>query len=393
MAETTIEWAKYTFNPWRGCEKIDPGCANCYAAAFAKLNPKLLGEWGPNGTRVFAAEKQWAEPLKWNALAACDCHRRADLGERHLASCPQSARPRVFCASMGDVFESFGEYLTDHRGEEMVADEEPPANGFTMNNARRQLFKLIDATPNLDWLLLTKRPENIRKMWPTEFDDKGFTKVQRLRPNVWLGTSVATQASANKFVPELLKVADLAPVLFISAEPLLESIDFRPWLIRDRYYMARCKSCGWVSSSHEFGLDSRESDASLVCPKCDAIEPEAIDARLALIIEGGESGRGARIHRPEWSRRILRDTRGTSTKFFLKQMGAFIVDRNDQFSCDENDGLWDVDTDVEHDIYGFAERFQGADCRIRLLDPKGGDPAEWPADLRVREMPTTEASR
>lgn len=51
MAENTkIEWCDHTFNPWHGCEKISPGCANCYAAAMSKRNPSVLGKWGSDGT-------------------------------------------------------------------------------------------------------------------------------------------------------------------------------------------------------------------------------------------------------------------------------------------------------------------------------------------------------
>jgi len=422
MAETTIEWAKYTFNPWRGCEKIAPGCDNCYAAAEAKRFPANRGTWGPNGTRVVAAEAQWRKPIQWNRAAEClgtfDCNAGS-----HSDACPQSSRPRVFCASLADVFEDWEGPMVDvQRRELWVHDCEPNPEPFryvpmplegpgglmpherenygngmfrrlTMADVRYRLFRLILATPYLDWLVLTKRPHNIQRLSPTwttvastESHEIGRSEPRRV-DNLWLGTSVATQADAIENVPELLKVAHLAAETFVSAEPLIESVDFRPWLIRDRYYMARCKSCEWVSSSKVFGLDSRESDASLVCPKCDAIEPDAVDARLGVIIAGGESGHSARMFRPNWGRRIKFDTRGTSTKFFLKQMGSNVVERNDMIATADDRTEWPEPYDVEHHINGFLENYQGADCRIRLNDKKGGNMAEWPADLRVREMP------
>lgn len=96
MAENTkIQWADHTFNPWRGCTKIAPGCANCYADAQSKRNPGTLGVWGPNGTRVVASEAMWREPLKWNKAAACletfDCN----AGD-HSDCCPQKVRDREF---------------------------------------------------------------------------------------------------------------------------------------------------------------------------------------------------------------------------------------------------------------------------------------------------------
>ena len=89
MAENSkIQWTHHTFNPWRGCTKVSEGCKHCYAETMSKRNLKVLGQWGPNGTRVVASESMWREPMKWDAAAKA-------AGERH----------RVFCASLADVFE------------------------------------------------------------------------------------------------------------------------------------------------------------------------------------------------------------------------------------------------------------------------------------------------
>lgn len=106
-ANTKIQWATHTFNPWRGCVKVAAGCANCYAEAQSKRNPNTLGVWGPNGSRVVASESMWREPLKWNRAA--ECHHAFDCGQaEHGDACPQSDRPRVFCGSLCDVFEDWG---------------------------------------------------------------------------------------------------------------------------------------------------------------------------------------------------------------------------------------------------------------------------------------------
>src|SRR5690606_1082275 len=107
-------------------------------------------------------------------------------------------------------------------------------------------FHIIDATPYLDWLLVTKRPENIREMWKYRVSDYGQdndpviqrlhtdsdrTKALRYRPNVWLLTSVENQEQADKRIPELLKCRDLSPVLGLSMEPLLGPVDLKPeWI-------------------------------------------------------------------------------------------------------------------------------------------------------------------
>lgn len=161
MAENSkIEWCHHTHNPWRGCTRVSQECAKCYAETLSHRNPGTLGVWGPNGTRVFAAEATWREPLKWDRKAK-------DAGERH----------RVFCASLADVFEDWGGSVTGSNGNRLwwchgsLSNSPLPSVGMekgcrwaTLDDVRSRLFDLIDETPNLDWLLLTKRPENIDRM-------------------------------------------------------------------------------------------------------------------------------------------------------------------------------------------------------------------------------------
>ncbi len=108
---TEIAWAHSTFNPWRGCVKISPGCTNCYAEAQSHRNPAVLGEWGPGGKRAIAAESYWRQPVVWDRKAK-------EAGERR----------RVFCLSLGDVFEDRAELVP----------------------VRRRLGALIAKTPSLD---------------------------------------------------------------------------------------------------------------------------------------------------------------------------------------------------------------------------------------------------
>lgn len=248
---TKIQWTHHTFNPWRGCVKVSAGCAHCYAEKLSARNPAVLGEWGPKGRRAIAAESYWKLPLAWDRAAA-------GAGERR----------RVFCASLSDVFEQ----------------------NLQVVEARARLFRTIDATPNLDWLLLTKRPENIMTYWHTRtyrdgdgrvWGESKPTRVEFRRDNVWLGTSVEDQERAEERIPELLVCRKLAPVLFLSLEPLLGPVDLRA-----------------------FGVFGPAIDWAII---------------------GGESGPGSRPCDLVWVRRLIGQCEDMEIAPFVKQLGANVT--------------------------------------------------------------------
>lgn len=199
MKDSKIEWTDHTFNPWWGCVKVSPGCAHCYAETFSKRTGNAV--WGEESPRRFFGDKHWNEPRKWNAAAEAEGQRK-----------------RVFCASMADVFEDRAD-LVPHRA---------------------RLCALIGETPWLDWLLLTKRPQNISRLMPA------------LPVNVWIGTSAEDQQRWDERLPILM--ATLATVRFVSAEPLLGPITMngmRPdWLIvgGESGGKARPMARAWVES-------------------------------------------------------------------------------------------------------------------------------------------------
>lgn len=247
-------------------------------------------------------------------------------GGRHL----------VFCSSLADVF-----------------DNEVPTEW------RRDLFGLIARTPRLTWLLLTKRIGNAEKMMR---EACGFIEPSpgcyTPRPNVWLGASVVNQAEADRDIPKLLETP--AAKRFVSYEPALGPINFRRFL-HDRV----------TTGDVRYPINT-----------------------LDWVIIGGESAQGApaREFRVEWARDTVRQCKKSRAAVFVKQMGARVVDRNDAGfdGCDPKS--WPLrpdgaDPEVEFDIHGFREEYQGADCRIKLMDRAGADPAEWPEDLRVQEFP------
>ncbi len=179
MAENTkIQWCDHTFNGWIGCTKVAEGCHFCYAEELMANRYKRV-QWGPNGTRN--RTKTWNDPIKWNRQAK-------EKGEIR----------KVFCASLSDVFEDRPELVP----------------------WRADLFDLIDKCQNLNWLLLTKRPQNIIGMWP----DSNY------RNNVWLGTSIANQKNTKDYIPPLLETRRLCKYLFLSVEPQISMVDLSEWL-------------------------------------------------------------------------------------------------------------------------------------------------------------------
>lgn len=220
--DSAIEWTSHTFNPWWGCTKISPACAHCYAETWAKRTGHEV--WGTDATRRPLSDRYWNQPLRWDREAV-----------------RSGRRARVFCASMADVFEL-------DRG---------------LDGLRERLWKIVEQTPNLDWLLLTKRPHLVRRMvpWTSEWP-----------AHVWLGTTVENQHFADRRIGFLLKVP--CRYRFLSCEPLLGPIDLSAYI-----------------------------------------------EELHWIIAGGESGSQARPTHPDWIRMLRDQCVSARVAFHFKQWG------------------------------------------------------------------------
>jgi protein gp37 len=262
MAENTaIEWADHTFNPWIGCTKVSPACDNCYAE---KLAVNRLGvAWGPHAERRLTAESTWRQPLAWNRRAA-----------------REGKRARVFCASLADVF-----------------DNQVPEDW------RRNFWDLIANTPHLDWLLLTKRPQNIAKMLPyTGADEPAWPWF-----NVWLGTTVENQAEADRRIPHLLAVP--AARRFLSCEPLLGPL-----------------ALGNIRMETDAGLGFADAlRGEFYLPGCGSVSSQTFtrQPRIDWVIAGGESGPGARLVALDWFRSLRDQCVAADVPFFFKQWGEW----------------------------------------------------------------------
>lgn len=229
MAEnTTIEWCDHTFNPWIGCARVSPGCDNCYAEKLA--HARLGVAWGVKAERRRTAPSTWRMPLRWQRRAIRE-HRRF----------------KVFCASLADVFDK-----------------------AIQATWRNDLAALILATPNLDWLLLTKRIGNAEAMLATMFP-AGIPK------NLRLGITIVNQEECDRDLPRLSKVKRSLGIAstFLSMEPLLGPVVFAPGQLDD----------------------------------------------VDHVIVGGEAGPGARAMHPAWVTSIQRQCDDAGVAFLFKQWG------------------------------------------------------------------------
>lgn len=308
MDKSKIEWCDSTFNPWMGCTKVSAGCTNCYAEA---LMDKRYGkvQWGPTGTRVRTSAALWRQPLLWQKQAdsfmecpACGWRGVAQslvclmCGENGVGLKP--ARRRVFCASLADVFE----------------------DNPQLTRWRADLFEHIVYTPSLDWLLLTKRPENILPMATQVVEDcllsgrpKTAVAVGRwLRhgaeylPNVLSGTTVENQATADDRIPELLKVPGRH---FLSCEPLLGPVNL------DRYF-GLLPGKQWAEC-----LCDVIDPADRPCLTCEARQGLGAASGIHWVIAGGESGSEARPMHPAWARSLRDQCVSAGVPFHFKQWG------------------------------------------------------------------------
>ena len=277
MSENSkIEWCHHTFNPWIGCTKVGPGCDNCYAEADFDKRRHVV-QWGAGQPRKRTAMSTWAMPLRWNAKAE-------RLGVRY----------RVFCASLADVF-----------------DNEVPAEW------RHDLFDLIERTPHLDWLLVTKRIGNVRQMIPDRWS-------VCMPPNLWLGITVVNQAEADRDIPKLLGLK--VSVRFLSMEPLLGPVNLRH-LNEDREtnevdclhpWTWEQEIDAWRDTDDEWEDQFKDYHGVAVSDASGPMHPS-----VDWVIVGGESGPKARPMHPQWVRDIRDQCEAAGVPMMLKQWGEW----------------------------------------------------------------------
>lgn len=258
MAEhSTIEWTHHTWSPWIGCQKVSPACDGCYAEHLMDTRMGRV-EWGPHGERKRTSAAYWRQPLAWNRAAAA-----------------AGRVERVF-PSLCDPFDN----------------QVDPA-------WRRDFFDLIRATPHLQWLLLTKRPQNIIAMCEA---------ASGLPENVALGGTAEDQPNANRVVRDLKRArAHLDPAfIFLSMEPLLE-----------RVCLLEADAIRWIPGGFfdDGGAKGYEEDG--------VDRHECVD----WVITGGETDQGkhkARPSHPDWFRQIRDACTAAGVPYLHKQNGEWL---------------------------------------------------------------------
>jgi protein gp37 len=359
---TAIEWTDETWNPVVGCTKVSQGCKYCYAKTLHDKRHKaaIAGK---------AVHPQYLQPFETVQL----------MPDRLEAPLRWRKPRRVFVNSVSDLFH------------EDVPDE-----------FLQRVFVIMARTPQHTYQILTKRPERMlnffmRRALVETHDDLFWLAANRWPlPNVWLGVSVEDQKAADDRIPLLLKVP--AAVRFLSCEPLLGPIDLFGWLCEptDETYRLLSKWYGPDGFDETGSQPERQFKLRAPCP-------------LDWVIIGGESGKDARDCDLRWIASLVAQASLAGARPFVKQLGSSpIMNYYDWLQYCDAEGF---DRDVP--VYVTERRGPGSHTYYRwYLEPngrfdgqpppnawvefpctrKGGDPAQWPAELRVREFPTPTAA-
>lgn len=266
MSENTkIEWADHSWSPWRGCTKVSPGCANCYAETLSKRFGESWGGWGRGAPRVLS--KSWNDPIRWEAKAEM-------IG----------SRPRVF--------PSLCDWL----------DEEVPVVWLG------RFLNLISMTPNVDWLLLTKRPELFtRRMADVADESMPWARLGRrwlagnAPENVWFGVSVEDQQRAEERIPLLLEIP--ARIRWLSVEPLLGPVDISQW------------TSSYCCAGERPYFDGDGNELGMGPCGCQGKPIPSVD----WVVVGGESGPQSRPCDLGWVREIVGQCKDAGVPVFVKQ--------------------------------------------------------------------------
>lgn len=324
MPRTSIEWTDYSWPVVNGCRRISPGCECCYAERLAATRLRHTARY--RGLAVMKNQgPQWTGKTR--------------LVEDELLMPLRLRKPsRIFCADMGDLFFDGVDVDDIVRVFAVMAVAKRHTFQVLTKRASRMRLLLSDDGFWADVGFVTYQQAILGRSWSgTDAFDAWWDSIamRKCLPNVHVGVSVETQATADQRIPELQRTP--AALRWISLEPQLESVDLDDE--RDYLNPRTIAPIKRVGSSLEIAFDQ-----------------ETRLPRIDWVVVGGESGPRARPFDLSWARTVLEQCRSAGVACFIKQLGARPLA-------------------IEFDDY------------VRPRHRKGADPSEWPADLRVREMP------
>lgn len=375
-AKTGISWTSSTWNPIRGCSRVSKGCEHCYAETVAARfsGPGApyeglitLGAKGPrwNGKIAFIPDVL-TQPLRWSKPRKIFVNSMSDLFHANVKDDDLISIFAVMALAQQHTFQ-----VLTKRADRMRAlmEQSETYKRFGIATFVEAVALEAERIGRITWDSRGSDPVNYgsglggigvpknlksRRVWP------GWPL-----PNVWLGVSAEDQAAADERIPHLLKTK--AAKLFVSYEPAIGPVTLHE---------------SWLHGAFDHCPEDAEPDG---CAGCRGYNDHGYDgdcnavrtgSTLDWIIVGGESGPGARSFDIEWARSIIEQAKGSKCRVFVKQLGARPLGLRSGI-CDRC-------------AFGHATGAHGLDCpKTRVLeDRKGGDMAEWPADLRVQEYPT-----
>lgn len=350
--KSAIEWTNATWNPVRGCTRVSEGCRNCYAERIAARfsGPGMpyegLAESTAQGPRwngaVRLVPEHLADPLKWKRPRRIFVNSMSDLFHEGLSFEEIAAVYAVMAAAAQHTFQ-----ILTKRPERALAFNR---HRFGLETCADSVAREAESSAEIVW---DSRGSNV-DLYRAESGSRREVANRRPwpgwpLPNIHLGVSVEDQTAADRRIPVLLECP--AAVRFVSYEPALDAVDFtRLPLRREEGAMAQRQTL------------ERESFRPPTINALKGYSDNGDERRIDWVIVGGESGPGARPFDLAWARQIVEQCGAAGVPVFVKQLGSRPVDSS---------------------LAGA-----GAIPReLSLRDRKGGDPAEWPAELQVRQMP------
>lgn len=332
-----IEWTDATWNPTTGCTKVSPGCANCYIAGTPpfRMAGRKFDEKGHIPIKFHS--QRLSQPLRWRKTRLVFVNSLSDLFHEDI---PDAFVVRVYGVMVAAYWHVF-QVLTKRPERRRQLLSSPEFREAVAAEAARQINMLRGKDPLGSESSKSLAATLNLARWQSAGNGRAGRVVSGAAANIWEGATVENQHFADERIPVLLDTP--AAVRFLSCEPLLGPVDLN-----------ECGGLPWVE------------------PKSDDMPYAAEWRGVDWVIVGGESGPGARPMDVAWMRSVVKQCLTAGVPVFVKQLGSVVQ----------------VDASSQADFMHFSAKSWNQHGMVAALkDRKGGDPDEWPSDLRVRQFP------